>query len=55
LRDIQDLGWLHVGDRYLEFLEKRRTNPGNETFQILISSPEVDIGKSRENSEVKWR
>jgi len=38
---------------YNELHEIWRMNPGNEVLQVLDETPEVEIGKSRENNRRK--
>jgi len=36
---------------YIEFLETRCVNPGNEVLHILDETTDVEVGKGRENNE----
>jgi len=51
LGQLWDIQGVSVSEIYIEFLEMRCVDPGNEVFHILHGIPKVEVGKSGENSE----
>jgi len=51
LGQLWDIQGVSVSEIYIEFLEVRCVDPGNEVFHVLDESPKVEVGKSGENNE----
>jgi len=51
LGQLWDIQGVSVSEIYIEFLEMRCVDPGNEVFHILDEKPEMEVGKSGENNE----
>ena len=44
-----------IGDVDPDTLKSGCMNPGNKIFQVLVRTLQVEIVKSREDNEIRWR